>query len=477
MKKTLNDLIKKYKPYEVDFLLPNPDGDVRVYLDLYLMYESKDPVWQEVQSVIFDYLNNALNEYRSGRLSAERLVELLYFPEVDLIGFGHCKDGVRGQGSHGERAELIKKAIFDNKAVQEFGTETLATTSIQIPGIGPDLLSDLVGNFAIEKLIEYTHEQVETYDLKTIEVPIQRSYDVLKKKWVSIPKISLPYFEGEDGADPRILAPRQISRKMPILSTDEFHKGFLKYILQDEEISRKRIINTFGEEPRVKIKDIEDRLEKEYGSASMAARKVAAERPELVVEYSKNPHKYAKRRRPRKQKVNWDKYAKELSTIKSGEVPEKFTEFLRKVFSAMYADHLLRGNVEKKSVDGIFRYDVNFLNASQTSFFKILSNHGVRVGLLIIEAKNYYKTKVSNKEFNQSLAYTIKDAREIVFLAKRDTVTETDIERSKRHYLAHKVIIMPLCDNDIKTLLKNRSISEDAFDEFLNDRLQEIISV
>ena len=47
--------------------------------------------------------------------------------------------------------ELIKKAIFDNKDVQKFGIETLAKTSIQIPGIGPDLLSDLVGNFAIEK--------------------------------------------------------------------------------------------------------------------------------------------------------------------------------------------------------------------------------------------------------------------------------------------------------------------------------------
>ena len=34
----------------------------------------------------------------------------------------------------------------------------------------------------------------------------------------------------------------------------------------------------------------------------------------------------------------------------------------------------------------------------------------------------------------------------------------------------------PLSDEDIKTLLKNRSASEDAFDDFLNDRLQEIIS-
>jgi hypothetical protein len=477
VKNTLNDLVSTFKPYEVDFVIPNQNRDVKVYLDLYLMYESADPVWQEVQAFIFEYLNIALEKYRSKIITGEQLVELLYFPEVDLIGFGHCVNGIRGQGSHGERGELIKKAIFDNQEVSEFGIETLAKTSIQIPGIGPDLLSDLVGNFAIVKLINYTQEQVATYNLKTIDVPIQRSYDFLNKRWAPITKVALPYFEDKEGAEPRILVPRQISRKMPILSTDEFHKGFLKYVLQDEEISHRRILNTFGKEPKVKMKDVEARLEKEYGSVTLAARKVAAERPELVIAYAKDPHKYQSKRKPRKPKISWDSYIKELKSIPPTINPEKYSEYLRKVFSAMYGDNLLRGKIEKKSVDGVFRYDISFLNASTTALFKILNNQGVKSGLLIIEAKNYDKTVVANKEFNQSLAYTIKDVRELVFLIKRSDVTQDDILKSKRHFLSHKVVILPLADSDVETLLRNRANDLSEFDDFLNDRLQEIITV
>lgn len=143
----------------------------------------------------------------------------------------------------------------------------------------------------------------------------------------------------------------------------------------------------------------------------------------------------------------------------------------------MYGDNLLRGKIEKKSVDGVFRYDINFLNASTTGLFKIINNQGIKSGLLIIEAKNYDKTTVANKEFNQSLAYTIKDVRELVFLIKRSDITPDDILKSRRHFLTHKVVIMPLCDADIETLLRNRADDSTDFDDFLNDRLQEIITV
>lgn len=476
MKHTLNDIKSKHPQYEVDFIFPDADGDIKVYLDLYLMYESKDQTWNAIQAIIFDYFNNLLKEYRTNKISENELVSKLHFPEVELIGFGHCASGIKGQGGRTERASLIKNAIFDNKQVSDFGIESLTKIAIEIPGIGPDLLSDLVGNFAVEALLEYTKEQVETFSLKTIKVPIPRYYDLTKKQWGTITEFDLPYFLNNGEAEPRILVPRQIVRRMPILSVDQFQKGFLKYVLQDEEVSRIRIINTFGETPKVNIKDIEAKLEREYGSVSLATRKIASERPELVKKYAENPHKYKNRRRPRKRKIDWQVYINELKNIPAGEDPQKYTEFLRKTFSVLYGDNLLRGHIERRSVDNVFRYDINFLNASQTSFFKILNNQGIKSGLLIIEAKNYNKTKTTNKEFNQCLAYTIKDARELVFLIKRQDVNKEDIEKSKRHFLAHGVVILPLGDIDVIKLLSNKEILGDSFDDFLNERLQEILS-
>lgn len=471
---TLSDLIKKYKPFELDFVSPDPKGDVRVYLDLYLMYESKDPEWHEVQAFIFDYFNQLLIAYRAKNISEDDLIGKLNFPEVQAIGFGYCEEGVKGKGTHRERAILIKKAIFDDTNVLSFGLEELAKASIQIEGIGPDLLSDLVGNFALFNLIEYTKEQVNTYNLKTITVNLPNGYDSREKRWRPAVKLDLPYF---DNGDYRLLVPRHISRRMPILSTNEFYKGFLKYVLQDEELSRRRILGTFGKKPKVKIKDLEKNLENRYESIHLAARIIAKERPQLVKDYAKNPHQFESKRRPREQKIPWQDYIKEIKSLPSGNKSSRdYSLLLLKIFKAVYGGNLLRGKIETVSHGEVYRYDLNFLNASTTSFFKVLSNQKIKAGLIVIEAKNYGSTDVGNKEFNQSLAYTITDGRDFIFLIQRDEVTEADIKRSKEIYLRHRCIVMPLSDKDIVELIERRKEFDDIFDDFLEERLQQILS-
>ncbi len=473
--KTLDDVVKKYKGFEVDFVIPRKGGDVRTYIDLYLMYESRDPEWHEVQAIVFDYFNSLLKRYRAGKISKEELLGNLNFPEVQAIGFGHCENGVKGRGTHTERAQLIKTAIFDNPDVEEFGIEALARTSIQIEGIGPDLLSDMVANFALFNLIKYTDEQVKTYSLKTIEVSLPNGFDVGTMSWKPVIKVKLPYF---DNGEHRVLVPRHISRRMPILSPDEFYKGFLKYVLQDEETSRTKIVSTLGKLPKVKIKDIEKRLERDYESVHLAARFIAKEKPKLVSEYVSNPHKFDSKRRPRKPKVSWQGYIDELRDLGTGsKLSKTYSLLLLKIFEAMYGNNLLRGKIETTSVDNIYRYDLHFLNASTTSFFNVLMNQQFKAGSLIIEAKNYGSTDVGNKEFNQGIAYSIKDGRDFIFLIQRADVTDKDIERSQSIYLRQRCVVMPLSDRDIIEMIEQRKDVSDNFDSFLEERLQKILSV
>ncbi len=472
--KTLDDIVKEYKPFELDFVMPKDGGDVRVYLDLYLMYESKDPEWHEVQALIFDYFNKLLKKYRAKKISPDELINNLLFPEVQEIGFGYCKKGVEGKGTSIERAKLIKKAIFDNPDIKEFGIEELAKTSIQIEGIGPDLLSDMVANFALFNLIEYTAEQVKTYSLKTITVNLSNGFDIKTMSWKPAVKVNLPYFKN---GEHRLLVPRHISRRMPILSTEEFYKGFLKYVLQDEEVSRLRILSTFGKEPKVKILDVEKELEKEYKTVHLAARIIAKQKPQLVDKYSKNPHIFDSKRKPRKPKIHWQGYIDELKNLGTGnKLSKAYSLLLLKIFTALYDSNLLRGKIETTSYKEIYRYDLNFLNASTTAFFKVLANQNIKAGLLMFEAKNYGSTDVSNKEFNQSLAYTVKDGRDFIFLIQRADVTKADIEKSKSIYLRHRSIVFPLSDKDVIELVEQRKGSVDAFDSFLQERLQQILS-
>jgi hypothetical protein len=472
--KTLDDILSEYEQYEVDFVFPNEEKDVPIYLDIYLMYETSDEIWNEVQAMVFWYFNNLLKKYKNNKISEKKLLELLHFPEVSELGFGHCVKGVEGAGTAGKRAVLLKKTIFDNKEVKNIGLPALAKLAIQIEGFGPDLLSDMTASFALDNLLEYTAEQVKNYNLKTMTVNLQRGFDFRNKEWKPRLKVELPYFSN---GECRILAPRHICRRMPIFSTDEFYKGFLKYVLQGEDISRQLAIGSIGKKPKVLIKDIEKRLEKQYKSLGFAARKIAEDRPDLVDAYVDNPHKFDSRRRPRKPKINWKKYIEELESMKAGnENSSKYSELLLKIFNALYDKCLLRGKLEEISINGIYRYDITFLNASTTSFFKVLQKTKIVDALVIVEAKNYEKTKVGNKEFYQGRSYTIKDKREFVFLVQRRDVSGKDIERAKEHYLRHGVIIFPLSDSDIIKMIELKEKLEKDFDSVLEERLQSILS-
>ncbi|MBU1046242.1 hypothetical protein KKH36_00475 [Patescibacteria group bacterium] len=475
--KTLDDIQSEYKQYEVDFIFPDKDKDIPVYLDVYLMYETDDKIWNEVQAMMFWYFNDLLEKYKNKKINTAKLLEFLHFPEAQELGFGHCVKGTEGSGTAGKRALLLKETIFDNPDIKKVGLKALAELVIQIEGFGPDLISDMTAGFALDNLIKYTKEQVETYDLKTITVPLPRGFDFNSKEWKPRLKVNLPYF---NNGEYRLLVPRHIVRKMPILSTDEFYKGFLKYILQHEEISRINSFGSIGKEPKVLIKDIEEKLLRQFKVKGVisAARKLSEERPKLINKYVDNPHKFENKRRPRKPKINWDKYIKEIENIIPGsEMSAEYSQMLMKIFQALYGDNLLRGKIETRSFGDTYRYDVNFLNASKTNFFKVIEKTKIIVASLIIEAKNFDKTKVGNKEFNQALGYTLKDRREFIFLIQRKDISNNDIKRSQQHYLRHGVIIFPLSDKDLIDMIELRKESDKNFDSILEERLQSILNV
>ncbi len=474
---TLDQLIEKHKPLEVDFVLPNPNGDTAVYLDLFLLYESPEDRWHKVQSLIYEYFNRNLKAYRAGNISGERLINALNFPEVKEIALGHCKKGFQGRGSAHERAENIKKFIFDNPGVREVGMNAIAEMSIEIENVGPDVLSDMVAGFAMHYLLEYTEEQVASFDLKTAEFQIARVLDVETWKWKPRLKVQLPYFETT--GEPRILVPKHLVKRFPLLSSMGFYNNYLRHILKQEMEDQAQTISTIGKRPKVSFKMVAEELRRKFGTLGQAARKLAAEKSELIEKYIRNPHIFesSTRRRKKKENINWDGYITELASIPPGkETAKKYAQYLRKIFTVAYDERLLNGKLEENSEDGLFFYDVNFANNAGTPFFGQIRNQGIKAGVVIVEAKNYDASDLGNDEFNQSRAYTIANGRELVLLATRKKITERDIQRSRRHFLAQRCVILPISDEDIIALINARRDDRDFFDSLLVERLQKILT-
>ncbi|MES2014699.1 MAG: hypothetical protein V4437_02695, partial [Patescibacteria group bacterium] len=298
---TLEQLVKKYKPHEVDFVFPKSTGDTRAYIDLYLAYHSPDKRWNAVHALVYEYLNFHLKEYRSGKLSEEDLLLKLHFPEVPYIALGHCVNGINGQGTGENRAYIFKDSIFDNEEIKKVGLPALAKMSIAIGGLGPDLLSDMVANFGMNYLLDYTNEQVKIYDLPTAEFSISRALDPKTFEWHPIPKVQLPYFKS---GEPRIFVPKHLTRRLPLLTTGGFFDNFLKYVLHEEKQDRLNAHRAMGKAPKVTLEEIIAEIEKKYSTTGEGARTIALKKPELVEQYIRNPFKYKKTRK-KKDTVNW----------------------------------------------------------------------------------------------------------------------------------------------------------------------------
>ena len=472
----LDQLVNKYKPHEVDFVFPVDKGDTSLYLDLSLLYESPDERWHKIQSLIYEYFNFYLKEYRLGAISETNLVDALIFPEVPYIALGYCRKGFWGGGGASKSAYSIKRVIFDDDSIREIGISAIAEMSIVVDKIGPDILSDMVANFGMHYLLDYTKEQVEIFGLETAEYQIGRALNVETMKWQPLPKVKLPYFEN---GEPRILVPRHLVRRLPVFSAMGFYKYFLRFILKQEENDKLGdIYRAIGKKPKISFKLVEAELKQKYGSLSAATRTIAKERPDIIKKYSEKPKLYEglRKKRKKKEKIDWMKYIEELKNISGGkERAREYAELLRKIFTALYGEKLTNGNLEQKSLDSLFYYDIDFANGANTSLFNVIRNQGIKGGLLIIEAKNYDKTILGNSEFNQGLSYTISGARELIFLVSRDEISERDINRSRRHFLSHKVLIFPLGDADIINLINGRGKNESTFDEILIPRLKKIL--
>ncbi|MEX1112168.1 MAG: hypothetical protein WEC84_01785 [Candidatus Andersenbacteria bacterium] len=473
---TLDQLVQNYKPHELDFVFPNSSGDTRLYLDLYLFYHSPEPRWHSIQSLIFTYFNHYLDKYRSGEINADQLERHLMFPEVPYIALGFCKTGIHGQGGAEDRARVIRQSIFDNEEIQEVGLTEIAEMSIQVPNMGPDGMSDLVGNFAIHHLIQYTHEQCKEFDLSTATYSVGRALNPETMLWEPVPKVDLPFFET---GEPRILVPRHITKRIPVFSTTGFFENYLRYVLKGEKEDQLNAIQTIGKRPRVTFKQVKEELKSMHGTVGRGTRKEAESRSELIESYVDKTTIYRDPLKPtrKKEDIDWGSYIDELAQIPTGQRSARaYAEYLKKLFTALYDGRLANGKTEKRSVDNIFRYDVSFSNGAETPLFRVINNQRLRAGVLLVEAKNYDKTELANDAFNQARGYTIQDGRELIFLVTRPDIDEMHIQRAQRHFLAQKAVILPLGDSDLRQLIEKRKNDHLDFDEFLTERLLAILS-
>lgn len=142
--------------------------DLPLFVDPFLLFNSKKKSYQELHERVIDYLRY-LKRLSQAPQSKATIKDLYQFSEVKQNWLGYCEFGNEGRGP----GPLFARALHDslNSVLRNFGDENvtkgthLEKLSLLQPRTGRDSISDFTTNLIKEFLLDYT----ETFAKKHLE--------------------------------------------------------------------------------------------------------------------------------------------------------------------------------------------------------------------------------------------------------------------------------------------------------------------
>lgn len=262
-----------------DWFDPRMSLDTALYIDPFMVFKSKNPLFANVKNKFFDFFKAAFelaHEAIFSELAYQQLEIIFKFPEVKEICLGLSKKGTSGSGSGsgggGSKnfAEaFVKLAKAGHKNIKHFEEVEIFTE-----GIGPDKISDATANIIKLELIEYTQNICKKLNVPTFHCAIKNSsFDFEDKSWdgglFRLP--TNPFFDkGKRGV---IIVPKEILRAFHVIGSD----GFAGYITGKKNEELRAYLNY----------DLNKELKKDDLSKKMIV-DLAQKRPDLIREYVKH---------------------------------------------------------------------------------------------------------------------------------------------------------------------------------------------
>jgi hypothetical protein len=190
-------------------------GDLPLFVDPFLLFNSDDPKYQELHAEIIRYMRFLKEVTLSGTISPPLVDAWFAFPEVRQNWFGFSLSGNRGHGLGKDFARVLHKNF--NSVFRNFGEETVSKGShleklcLVRDGVGRDTISDFTTNLIKHFLSEYTQEFAISFlsakQRKKTAVP-KAKFNYQTQSWM--PQVfELPFYRN----DYILLTPKDILTK------------------------------------------------------------------------------------------------------------------------------------------------------------------------------------------------------------------------------------------------------------------------
>jgi hypothetical protein len=174
------ELIEEYGAFDLALV-----NDLPLFLDPFLLFDSKKPEVRDLHDEIIKYLVFIKDRVRAGELTEGTVAQWLLFPEVKQNWLGFSLRGNRGTGLGKKFADTL--AIGFKRVFSNFGDETL-TEGVHLEKLG--LLSGGVGR---DHLSDFTTNLIKGYLLKYTETLAMAHLQSTQRKSVHVERVSFNY--------------------------------------------------------------------------------------------------------------------------------------------------------------------------------------------------------------------------------------------------------------------------------------------
>lgn len=236
------DLLEEYGAFDISLAV-----DLPLFIDPFLLFNSKKEVYQELHKSIIKYLVFLRDKSISRQIDRGLLKAWYMFPEVKQNWLGFTREGNSGSGLGMKFAVALNRNL--GVIFSDFGEERVTEDShleklcLINSGVGRDNISDFATNLIKEYLLNYTQD----FALKHLDKSYLKDFVVNKvrfnyttESWVS-DKFTLPTYND----DYVLLTPKDMLTKDDTFmnSNDMFNKIELIASSVDNDILRASINN------------------------------------------------------------------------------------------------------------------------------------------------------------------------------------------------------------------------------------------
>ncbi len=440
-----------FRQSEVDFVIPNLNEDLQLYVDPFLFYKSKNPPFQAVHGTIHGFFDVAIKKVRASDTPTAK--RMLSFPEVKETMLGLSKGSHRGRGLGEIRGQVIYEEIVSNPDILQRGIRHLAEMQLLIEGVGFDLVSDMCTNIAKPFFVQYTIEQATIHSIPMEKgVCLEHVFDWEELEWDDV-LVDLPV--NPRTGRPILLVPKTVVRRFAEIDYKDFWNSVYRYILRDIELQKS--VQAIGREPKITWKEINEK----YNFCKKTVVEVLHEQPDLKHEYIKTvearpeeayePTDLAEVDGTDRTQRPIPQYMDELTAIRPGNADcKKYEDLIVRMLTRLYAPPLSDPHSQVRTIDGREIIDVTFYNSASHGFWHDLKiQHGSLI--VIFELKNM--TDLSNEEYFQ-IAARLDDFRGKFGILIARAKDGLDLQRAYRRLHNEKKVILTLSDEDFAAIFR-----------------------